>query len=39
VRFPPTIDVPLPDGDATLPIQIDDLSVTADGLGVVLSLA
>jgi hypothetical protein len=39
VRFPATIDVPLPDGDATLPIRIDDLRVTGDGLGVVLSLA
>ena len=39
VRFPATIDVPLPDGDATLPIRIDDLRVTTDGLGVVLSLA
>jgi hypothetical protein len=39
VRFPATIDVPLPDGDATLPIRIDDLRVTGDGLGIVLSLA
>jgi hypothetical protein len=39
VRFPATIEVPLPDGEATLPIRIDDLRVTADGLGVVLSLA
>ncbi len=39
VRFPATIDVPLPDGDATLGICIDDLRVTGDGLGVVLSLA
>lgn len=38
VRFPETIDVPLPD-DVTLPIRIDDLRVTSDGLGVVLSLA
>jgi hypothetical protein len=39
VRFPDTIDVPLPDGDATLPVRIDDLRVTSDGLGVVVSLA
>ncbi len=39
VKFPSTIDVPLPDGDATLPVSIDDLRVTADGVGIVLSLA
>jgi hypothetical protein len=39
VRFPATIDVPLPDADMTLPIRIDDLRVTSDGLGIVLSLA
>ena len=39
VRFPDTIDVPLPDGAGALPIRIDDLRVTADGIGVVLSMA
>ena len=39
VRFPETIDVPMPDGETTLPIRIDDLQVTGDGLGIVLSLA
>lgn len=39
IRFPDTLDVPLPDGDMTLPVRIDDLRVTNDGLGVVLSLA
>jgi hypothetical protein len=38
VRFPDTIDVPLPDG-VDLPVRIDDLRVTSDGLGVVVSLA
>ncbi|MFN7149012.1 MAG: histone H1-like repetitive region-containing protein [Microthrixaceae bacterium] len=38
VRFPATIEVPLPDVDATLPVQIDDLRVTSEGLGVVLSM-
>ncbi len=39
VRFPDTIDVPLPDDAGALPIRIDDLRVTADGVGVVLSMA
>jgi hypothetical protein len=39
VRFPDTIDVPLPDGAGGLPVRIDDLSVTHDGLGVVVSMA
>jgi hypothetical protein len=38
VRFPATIEVPLPDVDATLPVQIDDLRVTSEGLGIVLSM-
>ena len=39
VRFPATIAVPVPTATTTVPIVIDDLRVTGDGLGVVLSLA
>ena len=38
IRFPSTLSVPLPDSDDGLPLQIDDLRVTEDGLGLVVSL-
>ena len=37
VRFPATIDAPLPDGEK-LPVRVDDLRVNQDGIGIVLSL-
>jgi hypothetical protein len=38
-RFPATVQVPLiPGSDDTIPIVVDDLRVTADGLGIVLGL-
>ncbi len=39
VRFPAEIAVPVPGTDDTVPIVIDDLRVTGDGVGVVLALA
>jgi hypothetical protein len=39
VRFPAQIGLPvIPDSDDTLPVQIDDLRVTTDGLGIVVSM-
>ena len=38
VKFPATLDAPLPDGEK-LPIRVDDLRVNQDGIGIVLSLA
>ncbi len=38
MRFPATIEAPLPEGEK-LPVRVDDLRVTQDGIGVVLSLA
>ncbi|MEZ5311860.1 MAG: hypothetical protein R2735_14970 [Microthrixaceae bacterium] len=39
VKFPALIPVPLPDGAGSLDVRIDDLRVTADGIGLVASLA
>ncbi|MHB1137336.1 MAG: hypothetical protein ACYC2O_00165 [Microthrixaceae bacterium] len=40
VRFPAQIGLPvIPDSDDTLPVRIDDLRVTGDGVGVVVSMA
>jgi hypothetical protein len=39
VRFPAEIGLPvIPDSEDTLPVQIDDLRVTTDGLGIVVSM-
>ncbi len=39
LRFPSTLQLPLvPGTDDTLPVRVDDLRVTADGVGVVLAL-
>ena len=38
-RFPATVQVPIiPGSDDTLPVRVDDLRVTADGAGIVLTL-
>jgi hypothetical protein len=40
VRFPARIGLPIvPDSTDTIPVEIDDLRVTADGVGIVVSLA
>jgi hypothetical protein len=40
VRFPARIELPvIPDSSDTIPVLIDDLRVTTDGLGLVVSLA
>ncbi|MGB6058749.1 MAG: hypothetical protein WBF71_10825 [Microthrixaceae bacterium] len=39
VKFPAVVQVPLPDLDDTIGVQIDDLRVTTDGIGLVASLA
>lgn len=39
VKFPAVVQVPLPDMDDTIGVQIDDLRVTTDGIGLVASLA
>lgn len=40
VRFPARIELPvIPDSDDTIPVLIDDLRVTPEGLGLVVSLA
>ena len=39
LRFPAVIDAPLiPGSDDTIPVRVDDLRVTGDGVGVVLTL-
>lgn len=40
VRFPAQVGLPvIPDSDDTLPVRIDDLRVTGDGVGIVVSMA
>jgi hypothetical protein len=39
VQFPARLDLPLiPDAPDTVPVEIDDLQVTSNGLGVVVAL-
>jgi hypothetical protein len=39
LRFPATIQLPvIPDSDDTLPVHVEELRVTADGVGVALAL-
>lgn len=39
VKFPAIIQAPLPDDAGSLPVKLDDLRVTSDGVGLVASLA